>query len=250
MPKHQKILDSFDWKRAFEGVLSEEVGSSIQQDYLEVFKRADAQPALEILSQQVFCDYAFHNQAHTASVLWGVLLLSEIDSLDAIAKENLILASLYHDAGYASGADSHEEKSAKIFQQRTKDSLPADRIHDITELILSTKLHVNIDHISYSAVPRNLLARYLLDADLLNIGFEFRYYCRICVRLLSEQTGRAVDDLDHRQFLDFQRANLQFLNQHKFHTESAARLFSEAKQEKIDRFAVALSAGEQVLRKS
>jgi len=250
MPECDEIQDSFDWSRAFAGILPEEVGRSIQKSYLAAFKRADVLPALKILNQQQLQKYAFHNKAHTASVLWGAILLAEVDLLGEIERENLVLASFYHDTGYINGAEGHEEHSAALFKQNLQGDLSDDRISEIVEIILSTRLHMNADQMTYTGVPRNALAKYLLDADLLNVGFEFNYYCSICLRLASEMTKTSGKELREEQLLDFQRSNLRFLNQHRFHTDSATRLFLGAKQEKIEKFELALRSGKQVLRKS
>jgi predicted metal-dependent HD superfamily phosphohydrolase len=248
MSTNVSIAQLFNWKEAFAGVVTEAIGAATQQEYLRILSSEIAAEAFAILGKVDESTYRFHNRAHTASVLWGLLLLMQHEQLDGNNRKQLILAALYHDTGYIEGPNDHEQRSVEIVRQHAPSTFDEQEISSVCEIILSTKLHVHPDPITYSRYPRGLLSEYLLDADLINVGFEFSHYCRICLKLLCEQQKRALSDFTEDELLKFQINNVEFLRQFHFQTKAGVSLFGKSRDEKIHRLAEACENGRQIMR--
>jgi predicted metal-dependent HD superfamily phosphohydrolase len=144
---------------------------SLEQSWLEIFEpyHVETGTALKLFQEltQVYSEPGrhYHTLTHIQHVLQVVDSLSNRLEGGAAVR----LAAWYHDAIYNSQARDNEEKSAGLAEQRLKSiNLPAEIIVETVRLILMTKQH--------TALPGDINAQALLDADLAILGASPEHY--------------------------------------------------------------------------
>lgn len=172
------------------------------------------------LEHRLPCDLYYHSLCHTMDVLHEVLLFACNAKLTQHEIRLLAIAAAYHDAGFIYERKNNEDIGARLARQamREQGSFTPEEISTVETMIIDTRL------ISGPAGPKQFastsLSRYLLDADLSNIGREDFFeksemFCR-------EMRGRESD---------FFVNALKLLEAHDWHTE-VAREFRQAQKEK------------------
>nr|MBP7514865.1 HD domain-containing protein [Flavobacteriales bacterium] len=159
---------------------------------------------------------AFHDLEHTLAVVRSSQEIGRGMGLSAIQLRTLEIAALFHDAGYASAYRGHEKKSAalaKLFLKAQGASIPLTE--QVGALILSTRMGVR---------PRTVMQRVLRDADSAKAGqADFH-----------ERSERLRAELEHVRAKRipahaWNAENLQYLQNHRFHTAYAQRRFAKQK---------------------
>jgi HD superfamily phosphodiesterase len=184
-------------------------------------------------------DYVYHNYNHTAETVKACKKLSKSYNLTSRDYEVLLLAALFHDTGYISTYDKHEEESVKFMKEYLEGNYADEDIKEIESLILSTK---------YRTVPDGSLQEILHDADYINLGkksFDHR------ADLLRIEWERILQKNYSEE--EWAQIQLQFLLDTQFKTEDAVLKYNEQKEQnilkqrsKIDKFtAEANKAGEK-----
>ena len=183
-------------------------------------------------------DYVYHNYNHTAETVKACKKLSKSYNLTSRDYEVLLLAALFHDTGYISAYDNHEEESVKFMKEYLKGNYPDEDIKEIESLILSTK---------YRTVPDGSLQEILHDADYINLGkksFEHR------ADLLRIEWERILQKTYSEE--EWAQIQLQFLLDTQFKTEDAVLKYNEQKEQnilkqrnKIDKFTSAAAKAEE-----
>ncbi|WP_411274186.1 Pycsar system effector family protein [Daejeonella sp.] len=164
-------------------------------------------------------DYVYHNYNHTAETVKACKKLSKSYNLTSRDYEVLLLAALFHDAGYVNAYDNHEEESVKFMKEYLKGNYADEDIKEIESLILSTK---------YRTVPDGSLQEILHDADYINLGnksFEHR------ADLLRIEWERILQKTYSEE--EWAKIQLQFLLDTQFKTEYAVLNYNEQKEENI-----------------
>lgn len=174
-------------------------------------------------------DYVYHNYNHTAETVQACKKLSKSYNLTSRDYEVLMLAALFHDTGYITTYDNHEEESVKFMKEYLKGNYPDDDIKEIESLILSTK---------YRTIPDGSLQEILHDADYINLGkksFDHR------ADLLRIEWERILQKTYTEE--EWAKIQLQFLLDTQFKTEEAVLKYNEQKElnilkqrGKIDKF--------------
>ena len=172
---------------------------------------------LSILEEEIRPSYPFHGGDHTTRVLRAVETLAAREGLEPEETILALTAALLHDLGYRESRQGHERRSAELANQL----LPVQgyslfQIDRIRDLIMATA--------ESDPAPNTLLAKVFLDAcwefagapdgldQILAIGEEH----------LAE--GMATD---HVAFLE---SMIQILDQHAYHTATAAAMFDPEKR--------------------
>jgi predicted metal-dependent HD superfamily phosphohydrolase len=165
--------------------------------------------------------YVYHNIDHTTEVVGAALDIAKAyPEFTATDLEILEIAAWFHDTGYDQGTQDHEERSctyAESFLQTA--NYPAENITKIKGLIRATKLPQN---------PHNLLEEIICDADLNHLGNE-NYWVR-CSKVREELYTAKNIMMSEIEWVDFE---LDFMNGHQFHTDSAIDLYDKRKQKHI-----------------
>lgn len=165
-------------------------------------------------------DYVFHDLEHTRQVVQAAMEIGQGYQLAEKDMTTLLLAAWFHDLGYSQGPANHEDRSiqyAVAFLE--KKDFPAEDLQRVRGCIESTRVPQQ---------PKTLLEQILCDADLSHLGQETYW----------ERTGKVRQEMvfvqgtvmDDREWVDFE---INFLQQHRFHTLVAAQLYDEEKQRHI-----------------
>ncbi|SKB85421.1 Pycsar system effector family protein [Daejeonella lutea] len=174
-------------------------------------------------------DYVYHNYNHTAETAKACKKLSKSYNLTSRDYEVLMLAAIFHDTGYITTYENHEEESVKFMKEYLTGNYSDEDISEIESLILSTK---------YRTVPDGSLQEILHDADYINLGnksFDHR------ADLLRIEWERILQKTYTEE--EWAQIQLQFLLDTQFKTEEAVLNYNEQKEmnilkqrAKIDKF--------------
>lgn len=165
-------------------------------------------------------DYVFHNFPHTETVVESVKEIGQGFQLPERDLTILQLAAWFHDLGYDKGPAQHEERSvvyAKAFLEERK--FPEKDIQTVASCIMATKVPHH---------PDNVLEEILCDADMSHLGKE-SYWDR-CGRIRQEVLVTQQMIMSEQEWVDFE---LNFMLQHRYHTQVATELYDEKKQKHI-----------------
>ncbi|MHB1177110.1 MAG: Pycsar system effector family protein [Daejeonella sp.] len=186
-------------------------------------------------------DYVYHNYNHTIETVKACKKLSKSYNLTSRDYEVLMLAALFHDTGYISTYENHEQESVKFMKEYLKGSYPEDDIREIESLILSTK---------HLTVPDGSMQEILHDADYINLGsksFDHR------AELLRIEWERILQKTYTEE--EWAQIQLQFLIDTSFKTEEAVLEYNEQKElniikqhEKIEKLSKEASKAEEKLK--
>ncbi len=168
-------------------------------------------------SKHIGRSFSFHDLEHTLTVTRTALEIGRAHRLGVAELWTLELAALFHDTGYARSYRGHERDSARLAAAFLKgQAVPATTIRRIESLIGATRLE---------ARPRSLLQRILRDADSSKAGqADFEERSERLKQELEAVQGRAI------KRADWARANLAYLEAHRFHTGYAERRFGAQKR--------------------
>ncbi|NJP04213.1 MAG: HD domain-containing protein [Chloroflexaceae bacterium] len=173
--------------------------------------------ALLRLKQDLSPRLCYHSIEHTRDdVVPAVERLAELHHLSDEEVLLLRTAAYYHDIGYIEQRYNHEKVGLQIAGQ----VLPtfgyrAEQIQVIRGLIMATRMPQS---------PRNLLEQMMADADLDSLGRDdfFRRSQDLRIELETFEGQCSTSNWYHRQ--------LQFLQQHRYFTESARSLRNPGKE--------------------
>ncbi|KGE15947.1 HD domain-containing protein [Sphingobacterium deserti] len=165
--------------------------------------------------------YPFHNISHIYDV---VKAADEIADFYKLAKEYRFIlksAAFFHDVGYIQdGPKDHEVKSAMIANRFFEPfSLPAHTLNSIENCIMATR---NKQH------PTTFLEAIMCDADLLHFGKE--KFEELNLNMYAEITKLRKFKLDEGVWAAI---SLNFLEQHRFHTDYVRSTYDFGKQKNI-----------------
>lgn len=176
--------------------------------------------AIEFFEQHISDKYAYHNLQHTINVVNAVKEICVQEELKSEEVELLVVAAWFHDLGYNKGAEAHEIRSAEYATQFLEESgFSKEYIEQVKACILSTK---------YPQKPTTLLEKIICDADLSHLGKDI-YWDR-CGKVRQELA--LVKDLimNEQEWIDFE---LEFMQNHQFHTKIGQSLYDKLKQKHI-----------------
>lgn len=178
------------------------------------FKEAEAF-ILNKLKNELSGHLTYHNAGHTEDVVSAVKMIGRGEGLDEAEISLLQAAALFHDTGFLSGPENHEEKSCSL----AKDMLPAfgyppADIETICRLIMATKVPQK---------PGDLLSEIICDADLDYLGRDDFFI--ISERLYEEL--RSINPQLTRQQWNLQQ--ISFLGKHHYFTGTSIQHREEKK---------------------
>jgi predicted metal-dependent HD superfamily phosphohydrolase len=161
---------------------------------------------------------AYHNLAHTESVVAHCLELANHYHLNENDKNNLLIAAWFHDVGHLyTIPQGHEEKSVEIMQTFLHEKFPAGDLAAIERLILATKISVR---------PTSLLECIIRDADTYHFGTKEFFTTDALVRREMElRTGLS--------FPFWHQHSVELLKSHQFYTSYCQQHLEAGKQENI-----------------
>lgn len=172
-----------------------------------------------IFKEKLPSDYVYHNYNHTLDTVKACNKLLKSYNLTSRDYEVLMLAAWFHDTGYISTYENHEEESVKFMKEYLNGNYPEVEISEIEALILSTR---------YKSVPDGSMQEILHDADYINLGskkFDHR------ADLLRIEWERIL----HKHYTEKEWAQIQlkFLIDTTFKTEEAVLNYNEQREQNI-----------------
>lgn len=171
--------------------------------------KTDLHPSLE-----------YHNVDHTLDVLDQVLCLADLAQLPEREKELLVVAAIYHDAGFLHQKALNEPIGAELAAKAMSATggYTKREIKTVKHMILDTTLLMD----DCAQVSNTDLSPYLLDADLSNLG-------RQC---FWEQT-EAVASEAGIAFMEFLPISLGLMQRHSWQSDVGCQLYDQQKQRNI-----------------
>ncbi|MCB0331568.1 MAG: GAF domain-containing protein, partial [Bdellovibrionales bacterium] len=142
----------------------------IQEQYDRLCQIPIVAGALRELETKLSPDLYYHSLAHTKDVLREVTTFALHDELDARQLELLAIGAAFHDIGFIWKLVDNEWVGATRAREAMElvEGYSESEIQIVQDMILDTQL-VNISMVSVQ-VPSTKLGKYLLDADLGNLG--------------------------------------------------------------------------------
>ncbi len=157
----------------------------------------------------------YHNYKHTDDVVKSAKSISKECGLTKRETELLLLAAWFHDTGYLTKYDGHEEISVNYATEfLSKYNFTEEDKNIIASAIRATR---------FPQTPKTLLEEVLCDADLSHLskkGYMKRFKL---LRLEWELFNRSPKVENWRQ------SNMEFFCQHQYHTEYALVIFARGK---------------------
>ncbi len=170
-------------------------------------------------AEHVPAEYVFHDFEHTMQTVAAVKMLAEACQLDPHQADLLILATWFHDTGYAQGPEDHEERSCANAQAFLAGKIPDEDLQIVLRCIRATKVPQQ---------PQDLLEQIICDADLSHLGMKS--YWERNSKLRQEFALTRQEFTDDKVWIDFE---LNFMLKHEYHTEAARALFNKRKAKHI-----------------
>lgn len=174
----------------------------------------------EYFEKNVSSKYTYHNFDHTINVVNASKQLANEANLSDEESEVLILAALFHDVGFGSDPNNHEQKSKEIaIEFLQANDYDTDKTEMVANCIMATRKEWK---------GQNKLCRLMKDADL--SGLASPNYTNITENLRIELNKANGMDIDKVQWLN---ENISFIQNHSYFTEEGRKLFNEGKQNNL-----------------
>jgi len=172
----------------------------------------------------------YHNIKHTEEVLYHVVLLALHDQLSEREIELLAIAAAYHDAGFLQKKEDNESIAANMVEEALLHAnlnlniiYNPEEITLIKEMIEDTKI-LNIQDSPTRRIS-NHLSKYLLDADLENLGSEQFFEKNALIRKESD-----LHDAD------LETISLTLLKTHRWLTPAGQKLKEAQRVKNLELF--------------
>jgi predicted metal-dependent HD superfamily phosphohydrolase len=164
----------------------------------------------------------YHNQLHTERVVAAVVQIGNHYQMDERNFFIVQVAAWFHDIGYFTNINAHEEQSALLAEAFLKEKeVPEDVITEIKDCIAATRMPQS---------PRNLNEQILCDADLFHLGTDqFTTLNKLLRKEIEAIKGREINKKDWRN------GNIQLLNMHRYYTDYCRLLLNDKKLKNLEK---------------
>lgn len=172
-----------------------------------------------LFKEKLPADYVYHNFNHTSETVKACKKLLKSYNLTSRDYEVLMLAAWFHDTGYITTYQGHEEESVKFMKEFLKGNYAEEEIREIESLILSTKFQI---------VPDGSMQEILHDSDYISVGSKNFNHRADLLRIEWER-------IQNKSYTEEEWAQiqLQFLLDTNFKTEDAVLKFNEQREKNI-----------------
>ncbi|PID58968.1 MAG: HD family phosphohydrolase [Ignavibacteriae bacterium] len=175
---------------------------------------------LDYYKKYIPAENIYHNIYHIQQTVEYVMQIGKHCNISDEDMELLLIAAWFHDTGYTSTREGHENKSIKIAKKYlTNINYPSEKINKVCNLISVTEIPQK---------PKNLLEEIICDADLAHLGTKDFFDQTELLRLEFEKKEK-------REITDFEwlKLNIDFLTSSKFFTNYAKSEFEPTKMKNI-----------------
>lgn len=176
--------------------------------------------ALDILNTKLSKDLHYHGINHTLNVLKVINQYIKRENVNSTNAKLLRIGVLLHDIGFTISNNNHELRSLEIANKLMLDfGFTCEQFEIVKDLILSTRIPQK---------PKNKLEKIICDADLDYLGRPDYY--PISDLLFKELKAYSIITTKK----DWNKTQLRFLENHKFHTKFAQKNRQPNKQKRIE----------------
>ncbi len=192
-----------------------------QNAFMDILKMSEDY-VKDLFEKKLSSDYTYHNLDHTIQVVDKIKLLAREENIGKEDTEDLLLAGWFHDLGYVSDCENHEQEGKKAIEDFLRNqSFSEERISKIGELIMATDKFYK---------PKNHLEEIIKDADLYHLASDD--YFTICENLRKE-----IKEVHHQKFskLKWAELNITFFAKHQFYTKYAKENWQPEKEKNVER---------------
>ena len=176
---------------------------------------------VKAFAKENIANLQFHNYEHTVGVVEGVLKIGEGEGVSEEDLFVLELAAWFHDTGYSSSKCSgHEKESVETAEKLLAGKVSEDVLERVKGCIWATQLFQS---------PKTKLEEIISDADLSHLGKDKFYETAEALRKEKADCPNEVK-YSKKQWLVM---NLQFLSEHKYHTDYAKKLYQAEKEKRV-----------------
>lgn len=163
--------------------------------------------------------YVFHDFEHTVQTVAAVQVLAEGCQIESRLVDLLVLATWFHDTGYAQGPIDHEERSCTNADRFLRGKISDDDLEVLFRCIRATKVPQQ---------PTDLLEEIICDADLSHLGMQTYWDRNSKLRQEFAMTRDLL--LNDQEWVDFE---LNFMLGHEYHTAVAREMLNKRKAKHI-----------------
>jgi len=188
----------------------------------------DAERAAYKLLDKLPDTIIYHDKSHTQKFVYPAAIKLAKEEGFSLEEQILVgIAALFHDTGFLERYDNNEEIGAKYaeeYMKNTKYTYTKNHLKIVKKAIMSTARVSN---------PKNKFECVLMDADTCLLGSKDYLTSR---RTLKEELIKNSKAKLHKIALSdeqWNRHSLEFMEKHKWFTESARRMYDETKQKNI-----------------
>ena len=180
------------------------------------------QEALTLLDKALPDNLSYHTKGHTLEVLRESIRFAVTEGLSERELELLAIAAAFHDTGFIKSPVANELIGAEFAREALQRAggFSTREIQLVEQMILDTKL-VELPA-GPQQIPSTKLSRYLLDADLSNLGRD-DFFDKS--ELLLQELG-----VEERSF---RSRSLQVIAGYRWFTEAAHALGQKKKEENL-----------------
>jgi predicted metal-dependent HD superfamily phosphohydrolase len=159
----------------------------------------------------------YHDIVHTEYVAGQAERIGQNSGLSQEELQVVIVAAWFHDSGFVSRSDGHEEESQNIARKfLSSKEMPEDFVDKVLICIEATKMPQNPGD--------NLLAQVVCDADMAYLSEDF--YMGRTILLRKEWNHESKTKLSK---LTYYQETVELFNNHRYYTEYGENEFSPGK---------------------
>jgi len=175
---------------------------------------------ISLLNNKIPDSYYYHNVEHTLYVMHNAVEIGKAEKCTEKEIELLKTAALWHDTGYISTYNGHEEESCVLVQQYLPGyGYDADDISRICGMIMATKIPQS---------PKNKLEEIIADADLAYLGTEQ-------AAVLANNLFKELDALNLLLTkASWNKTEISFLKNHHYFTAYCKQYRQQAKNDYLN----------------
>lgn len=189
--------------------------------------------ALRRLAHELPDTLRYHVASHTDDVLSETILFALHDGLDDRRVELLSVGAAYHDLGFIESARENEGLGARLAVKAMEDigGYSTEEIRAVETMILDTQLRFT--EAGPKQVPSAELSRYLLDADVSNLGRDDFF----------EKAELVRQEVGLHDKASFFQGLVKFMGAHEWYTDAAKALRQPKKDENVRELEECLKRG-------
>ena len=171
----------------------------------------------DLFEKEIHESLKYHDIAHTEYVAGQAKKIGISSGLSEEELQIVIIAAWFHDSGFVSRSDGHEEESQNIARKfLSSKEIPEEFIKKVLICIEATKMPQNPGD--------NLLAQVVCDADMAYLSEDF--YMRRTVLLRKEWNHESETKLSKKTYY---QETVELFNNHSYYTPYAEKEYTPGK---------------------